>query len=129
LTWWIGWVLFAGIVLMTAGVLNMIQGSVALFDEGYYVATAADLVVEVSYPTWGWALLLVGVLLLVTGYGVLAGYTWASVVGAILCAVDAVLNFAFMAAYPVWSIVAVGLNVIVIYALDTHGREPRVLRH
>ena len=49
------------------------------------------------------------------------------VTGVLLAVVDTLVNFAFVTAYPVWSIVAVGLDVIVIYALVAHGREARVL--
>jgi hypothetical protein len=128
MTKWLGWVLFAGIFLITVGVLNMIQGFVALFDEDYYLVRSSGLVVEVDYTAWGWVLLVFGLLLAATGYGVLVGQTWARVVGVVLAVVNAFVNLAFVAAYPIWTVLAISFDVIVIYALIVHGREAKALR-
>jgi uncharacterized protein (DUF983 family) len=45
------------------------------------------------------------------------------VIGVILAVVSAVLNFAFIAAYPFWSTIVIALDVFIIYALTAHGRE------
>jgi hypothetical protein len=127
LSMWIGWVAFAGIVMATAGVLNIIQGTVALFNDGYYTTAGSEPVV-IDYTTWGWVLLATGLLLTFTGYGVLTGRTWARVVGVLLATIDAIINFAFIGAYPIWGILAVSLNLIAIFAIVVHGREARVLR-
>src|SRR3954470_8086735 len=121
-TLWFGWVVFAGLVMITAGLLNMIQGIVALFHQDYYVTTRSGLVVDVGYPAWGWALLAFGVLIGLTGYGIIGGGSCARVVGVLLVAIDAVLNFIFLPAYPIWGTLAVALDVVVIYALTVHGR-------
>jgi hypothetical protein len=39
------------------------------------------------------------------------------------------MNFAFISSYPIWSIMALSLDVIVIYAVTVHGREAKILRH
>jgi hypothetical protein len=124
---WVGWVAFAGIVMGTAGVLNIIQGTVALFNDGYYT-TAGSQPIAIDYSTWGWVLLATGLLLTVTGYGVLTGRTWARVVGILLATIDAVVNFAFIAAFPIWGILALSLDLVAIFAMAVHGREARVLR-
>lgn len=124
---WVGWVAFAGIVMGTAGLLNILQGVVALFNDGYYT-TAGSEVVAIDYTTWGWVLLATGVLLCVTGYGVLTGRTWARVVGVLIATIDAIINFAFIGAYPIWGILAVSLNLIAIFAIAVHGREAQILR-
>jgi hypothetical protein len=127
-TRWIGWVLFAGIVLFTAGAFNIVEGLVAAFDQGYYLVAQSRLVVDVDYATWGWALVAFGVLLTAAGYGVLTGRTWARIVGVVVAVLNALVNLAFVAAYPVWTVLTVALDVIVIYALVVHGREARVFR-
>jgi hypothetical protein len=127
LSMWVGWVAFAGIVMATAGLLNILQGTVALFNDGYYT-TAGSQPITIDYSTWGLALLATGLLLIVTGYGVLTGRTWARVVGVVLATIDAVINFAFIAAYPIWGILAVSLNLVAIFAIAVHGREAQVLR-
>ncbi|GAA1035545.1 membrane protein [Virgisporangium ochraceum] len=128
LTTWVGWVAFAGIVMATVGILNVIQGFVAVFNDDYYTPVDSGPVATIDYAVWGWVLVGFGVLLMVTGYGVVFGRTWADVVGVVLAVGDAILNFAFMSAYPIWSAMALALDVIVIYAVAVHGREAKVLR-
>jgi hypothetical protein len=127
LSMWVGWVAFAGIVMATAGVLNIIQGVVALFNDGYYTTAGSEPVV-IDFTTWGFVLVATGLLLCTTGYGVLTGRTWARIVGVVIATIDAVINFAFISAYPIWGILAVSLNVIAIYAIAMHGREAQILR-
>lgn len=127
-TGWVGWVFFAGIVMFTAGLFNAIEGLVALFNRGYYAALGSHLVVHVDYAVWGWTLLLFGLVMIFAGFGVMAGQTWARVVGVIVAVINAVVNLAFVGAYPVWTVLTIALDVIVIYALVVHGREARMLR-
>jgi hypothetical protein len=54
------------------------------------------------------------------------GRTWARVVGIVLAAVSAIVNIGFIYASPVWAVIVITLDVIVIYALAVHGREVRV---
>ena len=123
LTGWVGWVFFAGIMMFTVGFVNIIEGLVALFKNEYYLVRPNGLVVNLDFTAWGWALLLFGLLLVFAGYGALVGQTWARVTGVILAVVNAVVNLAFVPAYPVWAIIVITLDVLVIYALAVHGGE------
>lgn len=127
-TGWVGWVLFAGVVMFTVGFFNVIEGLVALFQNDYYRVTSSGLLVHVDYTVWGWVLVGFGVLLAVAGYGVLVGQTWARVAGVVFAVLNALVNVAFIAAYPVWITLTIALDVIVIYALIVHGREAKALR-
>ena len=88
----------------------------------------SGLVVHVNYTSWGWTLLAIGAALVLVGYGVAMGYTWARVTAVVLACLNAVVNLAFIAAYPVWALLVIALDVIVIYALVVHGREAKELR-
>jgi hypothetical protein len=57
------------------------------------------------------------------GFGLLAGQMWARIVGIAMALVSSVVNLAFMAAYPLWSIAVITLDVLVIYAIAMHGKE------
>ena len=128
LTKWIGWILFVGIVMMVSGLISLIQGLVALFDDGFYQVKAATLPVVPNYTAWGWVLVAFGVLLLGAGYAVLFGHTWARLVALCVTAANALINLTFLAAYPIWSVIAISLDLIAIYALAVHGGEGRFLR-
>jgi hypothetical protein len=119
----VGWVIFAGVVMIVEGAFHVIDGLVALFEKGYYVVTSSHLALHVNYSAWGWAHLALGALFVLVGFGVLAGQTWARVVGIALAVISAVINLAFIAAYPVWGVILVALDIVIIYALAMHGRE------
>ena len=123
---WTGWVMFAGIVMILMGTLHAIDGLVGIFkDTVYYVGANSHLVISVDYTAWGWVHFIFGVIVVLAGIGVMSGATWARVVGIILACISVILNFAFMAAFPVWSVVIIALDALVIYALAVHGGELR----
>jgi hypothetical protein len=122
---WSGWITFAGIMMILLGVFQLIEGLVALFSPTYYLVGSEGLVLSFSYGAWGWVHLLLGVVVVVSGLGVLVGNLLARIVGVVLAVVSAVLNLAFISAYPVWSMIVIAVDVLVIYALTVHGREMR----
>lgn len=126
-TGWVGWILFAGIMLFMLGTFQAINGLVALLKDDYFLVTASKLVVDVNYTAWGWTHLILGVIALFAGWGVMVGQMWARIFGIAVAFVSAVVNLAFMNAYPVWSIVMITVDVLVIYALSVHGREVKSL--
>src|SRR5206468_2533366 len=91
-TGWIGWVFFAGIMMIMVGAFQAIMGLVALFDDGYYLVTRTGLVVRAGYTQWGWTHIILGVVAVIAGFCVLLGQTWARVVGIILAIVSALVN-------------------------------------
>jgi hypothetical protein len=121
-TGWTGWIVFASFMMFLLGAFQAVQGLVALFDDGFYV-TSGNLVVNVNYNVWGTVHLLLGVLLLLTGAGVLTGNLAARTIGVILAGLSALANLLFIEAYPFWSIIIITVDVLVIYALTVHGRE------
>lgn len=122
-TAWAGWVVFAGAMLMMLGTFQAIQGIVALFDDGFYVVRPDGLVVDIDYNTWGWIHLTIGAVAILTGLGLIAGNMVARVVGVGIAFLSALVNLAFISAYPIWSMILITLDVIVIYAIIVHGRE------
>src|SRR5215207_3745096 len=124
-TGWTGWVVFASFMMFLLGAFQAVQGLVALFDDGFYLVTSRNLVVDVNYNVWGTVHLLLGVLLMLSGAGVLTGNLAARTTGVILAGLSALANMAFIGAYPVWSLLIITVDVLVIYALIVHGRELR----
>jgi len=119
---WVGWVYFGGAMMVMLGTFTLIEGLVALFNDEYYVATSQGLLVF-DITGWGWVNLIIGVIAVAVGIGVFTGATWARICGVILCAINAITQLAFMSAYPVWGIVVIALDVLVIWALIVHGDE------
>ena len=122
-TAWAGWLVFAAMMMFLLGSFQVIQGLVAIFDDGFYHTTESGLVIDVDYTAWGWAHLLLGVLIFICGLGVLAGNLAARTVAVGLAGLSALANLLFVEAYPIWSILIITVDVLVIYALIVHGRE------
>jgi hypothetical protein len=122
-TAWAGWVVFGGVMLIVMGVFQVVEGLVALFDDGFYLVGQSGLVVDVDYNTWGWIHLIIGVVAVLTGIGLLAGNLAARIVGVGIAALSALVNLAFISAYPVWSAIQIVLAIIVMFAIIVHGRE------
>ena len=124
-TAWVGWVVFGAMIMILLGIYHMVAGLVALFNESHFAAPARDLIITVSYDTWGWVHLIGGLVVLAAGIGLLTGAMWARVVGVIVAMVSSILNLAFLAASPVWAVMMITMDVLVIYAITAHGREIR----
>jgi hypothetical protein len=122
-TGWAGWVLFAGAMMVLVGAFQATMGLVALFNDKYFLVTRGGLLLTFDYTTWGWIHLLFGLLAAVTGVGLIGGQTWARGVGIGLAVVSALVNLAFLPAFPWWCTLVIALNVITIYAIAVHGRE------
>lgn len=124
-TGWVGWIVFAGVMMVMIGVLHAIEGFVALFKDSYYLVTRNGLVVSVDYTGWGWIHLILGLLVALAGVALFTGRMWARVAGIALALLSILASFTFMAAYPLWSITVIVVDILVIYALVVHGREMR----
>jgi hypothetical protein len=114
--WAIGGITFAAVMMILIGVFQVIAGLVAIFDDDFYVVTQ-NYTFDLDTSAWGWIHLLLGILLLLAGYGLMSGATWAAAVAIVLAVLTAVENFFFIPYYPFWSILVIALCVWVIWAL------------
>jgi len=116
----LGWVAFAGIMLILAGLLDIVNGLWALGAED----TRIDAVFfDNDLDAWGWFYLILGIVLVVTGFGVFNRADWAVTIGIAFAVIAAVLNMLWVFRYPIASLILVTLNVLVIYALSVYGTE------
>jgi hypothetical protein len=122
---WVGWIVFAGIMMVMLGTFHIIDGLIALFQDEYFLVTNKGLTVHVDYTVWGWVHLIAGIIVVCAGVALFAGKTWARVVAIIVALVSAVLNIGFLSAYPIWSTIMIAVDVLIIWALTVHGGELR----
>ena len=121
-SWAVGYAMFASVLLLMAGIFQFVAGLVAVVEDDFYVVTA-KWVFEFDVTTWGWIHMLIGLVLFLSGIGILSGNVLARTVGVIAAGVAAVANFLWLPYYPVWSIIMIFLAVAVIWALTVHGRD------
>jgi hypothetical protein len=110
-----GWRVFSGVAFYLVGAFNVIGGLGALFRDEVFVAGNEVLVADVT--TWGWFLLIVGLVQLAVGVGIFRGRGWGRLLGVILASLSAVLHIAFLVAFPAFSLITIALAVVVIYGL------------
>ena len=120
--WAAGFILFAALIMIMAGCFQAFEGLVAIFNDNFYVATR-NYLFQFDATTWGWIHLIFGVIVALAGFGLLAGRTWARVVGITLAVLSALANFLFIPYYPFWALTVITLDIFVIWALAAHGRE------
>jgi hypothetical protein len=123
-TGWVGWIWFAGLMLIMLGTFNVIQGFAAVFTDDVFIPTEAGAIV-LDVTGWGWVHLIVGLLAILAGLGLFSGATWARVFAVIVVMINAVAQLASLNFHPVWSIIVITLDVLVIWALIVHGSETR----
>ena len=121
-----GWIAFAGIVMMIIGGLDAIQGLVAIIDDNYYVSHTG--IVFESKDSWGWIMLIWGVIVAFAGYGLLAGANWARWFAIFAVALNFLVQLSFPtpnAGLTLWGLVVLTLNIIVLYALIARWEESK----
>jgi len=120
--WASGPILFAAGMLVITGVLQVFAGAAVLAHSVIFVGTPHYLF-EFDLTGWGWVQLLTGILSVAAGYGALRGLTWARVVGIALSGLSMITQFMFLPHYPIWSLLIIALDVVIIWALATYRRD------
>jgi len=110
-----GSALFVGILLMVAGVLNIIYGIAAVGDSSFWAGETRF--VFSSLHTWGWVTLIIGVVELIAAFSLFSGGgfgRWIGIFAAALASISALLS---IPAYPFWSLCIFALSIIILYEL------------
>ncbi|GLZ49640.1 membrane protein [Actinomycetospora sp. NBRC 106375] len=122
---WAGWVHFGAIVMVVVGVFGVLEGLAATLSPTYFVSTAGGAVFVLSWATWGWVHLILGALVALVGVSMLGeAPAWARSAAIVLVALSAIVHLIAIPVAPVWSIVVIGLDVLVLYALVTTWGMP-----
>jgi hypothetical protein len=122
---WAGWITFAAVILGLLGTLNVIQGFIALFDDGYFVVRREEDLLLVDFTAWGVVLLIWGALLVGAGLALAAGRGWARWFAVVAAFVNVIAQIGFLSAYPLWAAILIALDVVVIFALTARWDEAR----
>jgi hypothetical protein len=113
---------FAGILLATMGAFEILQGLSAVLKDDLFVV-GLNYTYEIDVTAWGWIHMLIGAVAVAAGIGILMGQVWANVVGIGLAALSALGQFMFMPYYPLWSLLIIAIDILVIWALSEQIRR------
>ena len=107
---------FAGVMLIISGLWDVLIGISGILADKIFVTTA-QYVYYFDITAWGWVHLILGLLVAGAGFGVLKGAAWARMLGVALASASLLVNFAFIPYYPIWSILIIALDVLIIWQL------------
>ena len=125
---WAGWIRFAGILMIVIGSIDFVQGLIAIIRDKYFLLTP-DQIIVFDLTTWGWVMLIWGIVVALAGLGLLSGSGFARWITIVIASLNffAQLGFVGSSQYPLWALTALGLNVIVLYALIVRWGDVRDL--
>ncbi len=123
---WAGWIRFAGILMIVIGSIDFIQGLIAIIRDKYYLLTP-DQIIVFDLTTWGWVMLVWGIIVALAGLGLLSGSGFARWLTIIIASLNFIVQLGFVGSfqYPLWALTAIGLNLVVLYALTVRWSDAR----
>jgi hypothetical protein len=118
-----GWLLFAGIMIMVAGILNVIWGIAAISNSKFFTQHATYILSGLN--TWGWIVLIIGVLELFAAFSIWSGGQYGRWVGIIAAGINSIAALLSISAYPFWGLCLFAIDILIIYGLAAYGGQRR----
>jgi hypothetical protein len=117
-----GLVGLSAVVLTIGGIFALIEGLTAVYKSSFFTANAVFVFSDLR--TWGWIITGLGVAGILSGLSVLSGREWARWLGVTVAGLSALSQLLFAQAYPVWSLMIMAIDFLVIYSLIAYaGRQ------
>lgn len=114
-----GWILFAGVMIAIVGVMNTVGGLAAIDSANFFTQDARYIFSDLN--TWGWVLLILGILQLVAAFSIWSGGEFGRWIGVGSASLNMIAQLFFIPAYPLWSLAIFAIDVLVIYGLVVYG--------
>jgi hypothetical protein len=121
--WAHGIAVFAGLVMIIGGSFQALEGLAAVVNDQWLVVRP-EYIFAFDLTVWGVIHLLVGLALLAIGIFLLRGQTWARVAGMVVAVISAIMNFVFLPFSPLWAIMIIAVDMLIIWALASYLRQP-----
>jgi len=118
-----GWIAFSAVVLVIGGAFGIIDGLMAVYRSRFFSSNAVYVFSDLR--TWGWIIFGLGVAAVIAGFAVTTGSQWARWAGVGIAALSAVAQLVFAQAYPLWSLMIMAIDFLVIYGLVVYGGAAR----
>ncbi len=117
----VGRVLFVGILLLIAGVLNIVYGIAAVGNAHFFNNTQY---VFSTLHTWGWITIIVGIIELAAGFSLMAGRTFGRVIGIVAATIGALESLLSIGgSHPWWSLAIFALCIFILHGLIVYGED------
>jgi hypothetical protein len=117
-----GWKLFAGIMILIVGTMNVFDGLVGITQVNYITRyTGGQLPITNNIKTWSWVVLIIGVVMILAGFLIFVGNMFGRIVGIIVASLNALVQLAYLNHNTFWSFTMILVDILVIYGLAAHG--------
>ncbi len=118
-----GWIAFAAFILMLNGFFSVLWGLAAIIN-GQVLNVGGHGVTVLDFTTWGWVNLILGVLMAVVGLGLFTGSGVSRWLAIGLVMLNALAQFGAISAFPLWALLVIALDVVIMYQLLVNWRPP-----
>ena len=115
------WVAFAAALLAVSGIFKVFDALWAFKYDDDVSTEVQTFIFERDLTSWGWVWLVVGIVLIATGFAVVTGAEWARWVGIVVASLAAITFLPWIYYQPLWTILSVSLAMLVVYALVAYG--------
>jgi hypothetical protein len=120
--WAHGVTVYAGVILIVGGGFQAFEALAAIVHDKYLVVLP-NYIYAFDLTTWGWIHLILGLALVLVGICLLMGQGWAYIAGIVLAGLSAIVNFMWLPYSPLWAIIVIAIDVLVIWALISSRRS------
>ncbi len=115
-----GWASFVAVYLLIVGGLHLIWGVAALADANNF--REQDLIVS-GLTTWAWISIVVGAIEIAGGLLVLGRRPSGQIIALLIAILGTFTSVFTLGAYPVWSLIALGVDMLIIWAVTVHAED------
>jgi hypothetical protein len=115
---WAGWIRLGAILMLIIGFIDFFQGLIAVIRGGYYTLTPNQIIL-VDTRTWGWVMMIWGVVVIAGGWGLTLGASWARWFTIVAASLNIIIQLGFLGSsnHTLWSLTGVALSAVVLYGL------------
>ena len=117
-----GRVVFAAILLLIVGTLNVIYGIGALDDANIFVNDTRFILDDLN--TLGWVLIIIGVIQFTGGFSLMSGNAYGQVIGIVAGSLGAIVALLSIGgSFPWWSLAVFFVCVWVVHGIIVYGED------
>ncbi len=121
-TGWTGWVYFAAVLMLISGIFELFRGIYSLTNGDFFVASGGQ-VVLFNTTAWGWVQIVLGIIMLTGAMSLFSGHFWGRLVATVATTLSAIATLIWLPAFPIWGVISLILNIVVLWAVLAHGNE------
>ena len=115
-----GWVTFAAVLVMIAGLYNVLSGAAAIAESDSVTAQVQEVLYSIDIKTWGWFWLIVGIAQLITAILLFSRSPTGAIIAIMGAMVSASFTIFIIFVAPLWAITVVALDIGIIWAITAN---------